>query len=56
MHVFMCVALAGVIAVVFVLIAEFDYPFRGDAQIPPTAWLALRATIEGTPDPLTVSN
>jgi Protein of unknown function (DUF4239) len=56
MHVFMCVALAAVIGVVFVLIAEFDYPFRGDAQIAPTAWQALQATIEGTPDPLTVSN
>jgi Protein of unknown function (DUF4239) len=56
MHVFMCAALAAVIAVVFVLIAEFDYPFRGEAQIPPTAWLALQANIEGTPSPLTVSN
>lgn len=56
MHVFMCAALAAVIAVVFVLIAEFDYPFRGDAQIPATAWLTLQANIEGTPSPLTVSN
>jgi Protein of unknown function (DUF4239) len=56
MHVFMCVALAAVIAVVFVLIAEFDYPFRGDAQIPPTAWLALQATIAGVTDPFTESN
>jgi hypothetical protein len=56
MHVVMCVALAGVIGVVFVLIAEFDYPFRGEAQIAPTAWLALQAAIEGTPSPLTVSN
>lgn len=56
MHVFMCTALAAVIAVVFVLIAEFDYPFRGDAQIPATAWLTLQANIEGTPSPLTVSN
>jgi hypothetical protein len=56
MHVFMCAALAAVIAVVFVLIAEFDYPFRGDSQIPATAWLTLQANIEGTPSPLTVSN
>jgi hypothetical protein len=56
MHVVMCTALAAVIAVVFVLIAEFDYPFRGDAQIPATAWLTLQANIEGTPNPLTVSN
>jgi hypothetical protein len=56
MHVFMCCALATVIGVVFVLIAEFDYPFRGDAQIPPTAWLTLQAAIDGTPSPLTESN
>lgn len=56
MHVVMCTALAVVIAVVFVLIAEFDYPFRGDAQIPATAWLTLQSNIEGTPNPLTVSN
>ena len=56
MHVFMCVALACVIGVVFVLIAEFDYPFRGEAQIAPTAWLVLQSQIEGTPNPLTVSN
>jgi hypothetical protein len=56
MHVFMCVSLAAVIGVVFVLIAEFDYPFRGDAQIAPTAWLTLRASIEGTPSPFTGSD
>jgi len=56
MHAFMCVCLAVVIGVVFVLIAEFDYPFRGDQQMAPTAWLALRADIEGTRNPLTGSN
>ena len=56
MHVFMCVALSAVIAVVFVLIAEFDYPFRGDAQIQPTAWRDVQSKIAGVSGGLTGSN
>lgn len=56
MHVFMCVSLAAVIGVVFVLIAEFDYPFRGDAQIQPTAWRDVQSKIAGISGGLTGSN
>lgn len=52
MHLFMCIALAIVIGVTFVLIAEFDYPFRGQGQIAPTPWLALQSVINDTPSPL----
>lgn len=34
----MVAALAAVIAVVMLLIAEFDYPFRGDVAVKPTAF------------------
>jgi hypothetical protein len=37
-HFLITVALSAVIGAVFVLIAEFDLPFRGDTQIPPTAF------------------
>jgi hypothetical protein len=43
-HVLMTAALAAVIGVCFVLIADFDYPFRGDTQIPPTVFLDLQDT------------
>ncbi len=52
MHAAMTIALAAVIGVTFVLIAEFDYPFRGDAQISAAPWTALQATIAGTPTPI----
>jgi hypothetical protein len=38
MHVVMSASVGVVIAAIAVLIAEFDYPFRGDIQLPPTAW------------------
>ena len=41
-HLFMTLALATVIATIFVLIALFDYPFRGDSQIPPTVFTQLQ--------------
>ncbi len=37
-HVLMTVALAAVIGAIFVMIAELDLPFRGDLQIPPSAY------------------
>ena len=40
-HMLMTVALAATIGAVFVLIAEFDLPFRGDLQLPPTPFLRL---------------
>ncbi len=50
-HVTMTVFLASVIATIFVLIAEFDYPFRGDIRVPPTAWVTVSeniATMQGS--------
>jgi hypothetical protein len=41
-HLVMALALSTVIATIFVLIALFDYPFRGDTQIPPTVFVQLR--------------
>ncbi len=52
MHAAMTIALGAVIGVTFVLIAEFDYPFRGDAQISAAPWTTLQATIAGTPMPI----
>ncbi len=40
-HTALVAAVGGVVAVVLVLTAEFDYPFRGDTQIQPTAWHSL---------------
>jgi hypothetical protein len=37
-HLLMAVALAAVIGSSFMIIAELDLPFRGDLQIPPTAY------------------
>ena len=34
----MVAALAAVIAIVMLLISEFDYPFRGDIAVKPTAF------------------
>jgi hypothetical protein len=45
MHLMMTLALATVIATVFVLIALFDYPFRGDSQIPPTIFTRLQHSL-----------
>jgi heme/copper-type cytochrome/quinol oxidase subunit 3 len=45
MHVLMTAALAAVIGAIFVLIAEFDYPFRGTGQIPPTSFTHLQKTL-----------
>lgn len=45
-HLWMTLALAAVIGAIFVLIAEFDLPFRGDINIPPTALARVLLTIE----------
>lgn len=45
MHVVMTALLAAVIAIMFALIAEFDYPFRGDIQIAPTPFVDLQQTL-----------
>ncbi|HEY1429395.1 MAG TPA: hypothetical protein VGF18_07460, partial [Candidatus Tumulicola sp.] len=47
-HVLMTGALATVIATIFVLIALFDYPFRGDSQIRPTVFLTLQKQMNGS--------
>ncbi len=41
-HLGMTVALSMVIATIFVLIALFDYPFRGETQIRPTVFVELQ--------------
>ncbi|HEY5427163.1 MAG TPA: DUF4239 domain-containing protein [Candidatus Tumulicola sp.] len=41
-HLVMTVALSTVIATIFVLIALFDYPFRGDTQISPAVFVQLQ--------------
>ncbi len=41
-HFVMTLSLAAVIAIIFVLIALFDYPFRGESQIPPTIFIDLQ--------------
>lgn len=45
LHVFMTVGLMAVIATLFVITAEFDYPFRGDGQIAPFPFAQLRAVM-----------
>jgi hypothetical protein len=50
-HLVMTLALTTVIATIFVLIALFDYPFRGDSQIPPTIFIALQRSLAGEPPP-----
>ncbi len=37
-HVTMIAGLSAVIAIILVVIAEFDLPFRGDIQVPPSAY------------------
>jgi hypothetical protein len=44
-HLIMTLALTTVIATIFVLIALFDYPFRGDSQIPPTTFVQLQHSL-----------
>jgi hypothetical protein len=44
-HLWMVVAMTSVIAVTFVLIAELDYPYRGDTGIGPQAFVAAYARI-----------
>ncbi len=48
-HLVMTIALTTVISTIFVLIALFDYPFRGDTQIPPTIFIQLRQSLAGEP-------
>jgi hypothetical protein len=45
LHAFMTAGLMAVIATLFVITAEFDYPFRGDGQIQPFPFTALQATM-----------
>ncbi|MEO6834591.1 MAG: hypothetical protein ABI231_01610 [Candidatus Tumulicola sp.] len=44
-HLLMTLALSTVIATIFVLIALFDYPFRGDTQLPPTVFVQLQHSL-----------
>ena len=44
-HVAMTMSVAAVIAIVFVLIALFDYPFRGYTQIKPTLFVNLQHSL-----------
>lgn len=44
-HLVMTVGLSAIVAVIFVLIAELDYPFRGDIRIGPDAFTHVQATI-----------
>ncbi|MGA8534810.1 MAG: hypothetical protein WB615_11940 [Candidatus Tumulicola sp.] len=48
-HLVMTLALTTVIATIFVLIALFDYPFRGDSQIPPTIFVQLQHSLFDEP-------
>lgn len=45
----MTAALAAIIAALFVVIAELDYPFRGDTGITAEPWTALNAELRGNP-------
>lgn len=47
-HLFMTVGLSAIVAVIFVLIAELDYPFRGDIRIGPQAFEHVIATVHET--------
>jgi hypothetical protein len=44
-HLVMTLGLTAVIATIFVLIALFDYPFRGETQLPPTVFVDLRNSL-----------
>ena len=45
LHVFMTSGLMAVIATLFVVTAEFDYPFRGDGQIQPLPFAQLQSAM-----------
>lgn len=47
-HLAMTVGLSAIVALIFVLIAELDYPFRGDISISPAAFTHVQATIHET--------
>ena len=44
-HLVMTLALTTVVTTIFVLIALFDYPFRGDTQLPPTIFVHLQQSL-----------
>ncbi|MBV9270399.1 MAG: DUF4239 domain-containing protein [Candidatus Eremiobacteraeota bacterium] len=46
-HELMVSAIAAIIAIMFVLIAELDYPFRGDVSVAPTALQHVLFTLDG---------
>jgi hypothetical protein len=48
-HMIMTTGLTVVIGLVFVLIAELDYPFRGDTHLEPKAFIQVRATLHDFP-------
>ncbi|MHB8146481.1 MAG: bestrophin-like domain, partial [Vulcanimicrobiaceae bacterium] len=48
-HLLMTIALAAVIGSIFVLIVEFDLPFRGDISVPPTAFVHFLHDVDATP-------
>ncbi len=51
-HLLMSMGLAAIIACIFVLIAELDYPFRGDLSISPQAFqtvIGVRASTDAIP-------
>ncbi len=48
-HATMIAALSAVIATILVLIAEFDLPFRGDVQVPPSAYAHAYAAFRDDP-------
>lgn len=54
-HYVMALSLTFVIAVIFVLTALFDYPFRGSSQIPPTTFVHLQAELDQKLPPITGS-
>jgi len=47
-HLFMTLGLSAIVAVIFVLIAELDYPFRGDIRIGPEPFEHVIATVHET--------
>ena len=47
-HLVMTVGLSAIVAVIFVLIAELDYPFRGDIRIGPDAFAHVQDGIHQT--------
>jgi hypothetical protein len=47
-HLLMTLGLSAIVGIIFVLIAELDYPFRGDIRISPDAFAHVQATIHET--------